>query len=156
MTKKCSKCKKIKDLSLFHKDCTKKDGLRTTCNICKSKVDKIYRKNNKDNLRIKKSEYYYKNIDSIKEYHFNWLEKGGQKIRDIYEAKRYKDNPERSRKYIDAWKKYQIENLTDYYILELLVRYNDIKKEDIPNELVKVKRTHLQLLRAIKDERNKE
>lgn len=39
MTKKCSKCKEIKDVLNFNKDKTKKDGYRSDCNECSITVN---------------------------------------------------------------------------------------------------------------------
>tara|TARA_Y100000310_G_C20431111_1_gene691504 strand:+ start:365 stop:826 length:462 start_codon:yes stop_codon:yes gene_type:complete len=153
MKKQCNKCKKNKDISKFYKDSTKKDGLRTTCNVCKSYVDKLYREKNKLKLKISKTAYYQANKETINAYHKDWYENhGGREWAKKYDAKRTKKDPKRSRKYIDAWKKLQVKNITNYYVIDLLTRYDDIKKEDIPNEMIELKREQIKLIRAIRND----
>lgn len=37
MKKNCSKCLSAKDISLFHKDSTSKDGYSSACGVCRNK-----------------------------------------------------------------------------------------------------------------------
>lgn len=48
--KVCSKCGVEKELSEFHKDKSKKDGVATQCKLCKNAVKNVYRKNNKNKI----------------------------------------------------------------------------------------------------------
>ena len=50
MTKQCSKCKKTKETSCFHKDSTRKDGLHWRCKPCGSEYSKKRREKRKKNL----------------------------------------------------------------------------------------------------------
>ncbi len=49
MTKQCSKCKKTKETSCFHKDSTRKDGLRSRCKPCRSEYKKKCHEKRKKN-----------------------------------------------------------------------------------------------------------
>jgi hypothetical protein len=49
LTKQCSKCKKTKETSCFHKRSSRKDGLQTQCKLCFSERDKKRREKSKKN-----------------------------------------------------------------------------------------------------------
>jgi hypothetical protein len=84
LQKNCCTCQELKDLSLFAKDKSKKDGHHSKCKQCKSAHEKNIRLNGgreKDRERLKKwtannrelkrqmdREYYKKNSDKIKKY----------------------------------------------------------------------------------------
>jgi len=53
ITKKCSKCRKEKSVSEFHKDVTKNDGCHTFCKACTKQKSKAYRENNLEKLKEK-------------------------------------------------------------------------------------------------------
>ena len=48
MTKQCSKCKSIKDISMFYRNKAKKDGRQTHCKECHNEVTMAWRKANPD------------------------------------------------------------------------------------------------------------
>ena len=48
MDKKCSKCKNIKDLSMFYNDISQKSGIRYICKSCDNISTEIWREKNKD------------------------------------------------------------------------------------------------------------
>jgi hypothetical protein len=50
--KKCTKCKQVKELSLFFKDKQKKDNLGSQCKECVTKQTTEYVKNNRENARF--------------------------------------------------------------------------------------------------------
>ena len=52
MNKKCTKCKQIKDLSLFFKDKQKKDNLSSQCKECITKQTIDYSKKNRENTKF--------------------------------------------------------------------------------------------------------
>lgn len=58
-TRKCSKCKNIKNKKDFNKNRTKKNGFRSYCREC----EKLYRQINKEKISQKKMEYYTKNYE---------------------------------------------------------------------------------------------
>lgn len=45
--KTCSKCKEEKTLEEFSKDANRKDGRGSQCSVCKNKLRKVWRENNK-------------------------------------------------------------------------------------------------------------
>ena len=62
-TKTCWKCKVVKPVSEFYRDCTKKDGLQSICKPCTKKRNREYRKKNPEYS----IEWYHANKDE-KEY----------------------------------------------------------------------------------------
>ena len=46
MTKQCSTCKKVKDLTMFYRDKLRKDGRKYNCKACSEIFNKRWRKNN--------------------------------------------------------------------------------------------------------------
>ena len=46
--KKCSKCKKLKNIQDFHKNSRKSDGLRSECRVCRNEYRRLFRKENKE------------------------------------------------------------------------------------------------------------
>ena len=66
MTKVCTKCGIEKDVALFHKDISKKDGFKNICKDCISKY---------------KSEYYKTHHNKVSiEYKRKWNEKNREYI----------------------------------------------------------------------------
>lgn len=61
LQKKCSKCKEIKDCSLFGKDKRSSDGLRCYCNDCRKIESKIYQQNNQEKRKETLKKYYNNN-----------------------------------------------------------------------------------------------
>jgi hypothetical protein len=50
LTKQCSKCKKVKSLSSFHKDERNKDKKRSNCIDCDKQASKKWKENNKEHI----------------------------------------------------------------------------------------------------------
>ncbi len=95
-TKFCSRCEIEKEISEFHKDKSKKDGLNPACKIC----IKDWRTNNKDYLNKYALQYRLENKENIAKYQQIWYEKN-------------KEN----------WKEYQKEYNKQYYFEKY---HNDI------------------------------
>lgn len=117
--KTCSKCKEKKELTEYHKNKTKKDGLRSACKKCES----IINKNNYDNNIILKREYqreYRKKIGIIKirQYKKNYEVKNKEKIK-INRNKIYLKNKE---KFNSIKKEYYQKN--KYILNKKSVEYN--------------------------------
>jgi hypothetical protein len=69
MLKHCYVCKLSKDISLFGKNRSKKDGLACECKKCKKQKDKEYSsiQENAEKIRKKALEWYYNNTEQAKE-----------------------------------------------------------------------------------------
>ena len=70
--KRCSKCDKIKPLSDFHKDKSKKSGYKSQCKSCldteeKREYSRKYRESHKEYYKEKHAEYRARNREKIKE-----------------------------------------------------------------------------------------
>jgi hypothetical protein len=107
--KKCSKCGKIKLLTEFYKDRTKKDGLRSACKVCCKEDDKRYYKNNPEKVRERNriwrennpeydKEYYKNNSEKIKEYCKKYRKNNVEKDKEN-NKKWVKNNPEKVKIY---------------------------------------------------------
>ena len=59
----CRKCNNEKEVSLFNKKKTSKDGLNSSCKECCKKYSQSYYSNNKEDFK----RYYMENSESIKE-----------------------------------------------------------------------------------------
>ena len=67
--KRCCKCKKTKQVSEFHRDRSKKDGLQNWCMSCRRKWRAKYRADNKDRIAARTAKYRAANKDKIAEYY---------------------------------------------------------------------------------------
>ena len=63
--KKCSKCKKIKPKTEYHKQNCKLDGLRFHCKMCRSLKSKTFYRQNKETILQNNKRYYKLNRDEI-------------------------------------------------------------------------------------------
>lgn len=92
MKKKCSKCKKTKELSEFNKNKYSKDGLQSSCRECRKKAQAKYRRSDSGKAKIK--EHYQANIveerkrmrnrkfdEKYRDYQRNYRERNKEKIR---------------------------------------------------------------------------
>lgn len=77
--KRCDICKQELSIELFGKNKRNKDGLHTTCKPCKKIIDKNYRLNNKDKIKVAKHEHYLKNKDKIKQRINDYISKNRDK-----------------------------------------------------------------------------
>ncbi len=149
--KVCGKCNKNKDINLFFNRQDSKDGKNNICKACKKEKNIIYRKNNKEKIRLikqkyakterckkKKREYYYKNIEAIRE-------KNNIQLR-IYREK----NRDQLRKAFRKRKRNYIRDLHDTYIKELIVQGSNLRHRDISQDIVDAKREYLKLKRHLK------
>lgn len=63
--KKCTSCGSVKPISEYKKRKDTTTGLRAKCNDCVYEQRKSYRKNNKEEIKINKKEYYIENKKDI-------------------------------------------------------------------------------------------
>ncbi len=59
-TKRCNRCKKIKDFSEFHKSVDVKDGMQRMCKICNKEYQKVYKRTYRKTDKYKTSAYEYR------------------------------------------------------------------------------------------------
>ena len=101
MEKKCSKCLIIKDVIEFNKKIKSSDGYRSECKICQKEYynknkEKInlqnlkYKKDNKEQLNLKRKEYYLSHKDEEKERNLKRYNKNKNEI--LEKQKIYNDN----------------------------------------------------------------
>ena len=111
--KKCSKCDIVKDLELFNRDKSSKDGRRTNCKEC----NRIYRIENKDKSKQKASEYRISNTEKILKYRESKKEEISENKRNYYQlnklqilSKRKSDYENNKDRKLEYQKRYQSEN----------------------------------------------
>ena len=143
---KCTQCEKLKSLDEFYKRKTNKCGYRNPCIECYKK----YVEKNAEKIRKTNRKYYLKHQDEIcksqKEYYEN------NKDRMLNKLKKYREeNREQIRERDRKYNQKQRDNLTDVYIKNMLTGGNNLKPEDIPQELIEAKRQHLKLKRITKE-----
>jgi hypothetical protein len=80
LSKVCSKCQETKPLSEFHKDKSKKDGLRKECKECRSRYSQQYHKQNKEKINEYNKHWATENEDWLKNYYKNYRETNKNKI----------------------------------------------------------------------------
>ena len=87
----CCTCHKVKVVSEFSKNKSKKDGVNTVCKDCDNKRSKEYHKQNKDKIAEYHKEYYNQNKDKIaeykKEYHNQNKDKIAEYKKEHYDSK---------------------------------------------------------------------
>lgn len=100
VSKKCSKCSKIKGLKEFHKSRNHKDGLKPRCKICRNGDNKKHRKSN--------PEYYQKwrdeHKDEVKEHNKKYHNDNRESV-NAARLERARQNPEHERKKKQEWYK---------------------------------------------------
>lgn len=83
MSKICRVCDVNKQISEYHKDKSRKDGIRSICKECSSNKNKKYYKDNKVKLSIKNKEWRVNNHDTIIERNKKWKEDNPEKYKEI-------------------------------------------------------------------------
>ena len=73
MTKKCPSCNLHKDLTSFHKSRTKGlFGLKTYCIDCSREKLELWRRSNRDKVRLQCRRYYYKYVEKNRQRVLDW------------------------------------------------------------------------------------
>ena len=96
MTKQCSKCKEIKDVSEFGNNRTRRDGLQSQCKQCR----KAYRKSNREKIRASNKAYRKANREKFRAYQKAYYESNREKIlayHKAYQKAYYESNREKIR-----------------------------------------------------------
>ncbi len=101
--KNCRKCKEDKSVAEFSKSARNKDGLRSYCKACDSKVSKRWYSNNKQSNKERSQRWLAENKEVFREYQKSWEEEN-KKSRRNYHASWYQNNKERiSRNHKEWW-----------------------------------------------------
>jgi len=116
-----------------------------------------WRKNHLEKYKKTAREY----VKSRRKIDFEFAEKEREKIRiygkvhrqerQLYRKKWAKANLEKDRSYYRKSNKIQCINLSDYYVCRIIIGRNKLFKQDIPQEMVEIKRKQLLLTRQIKN-----
>ena len=113
-TKKCPKCgvEKPATPEFYHRNKSKKGGLRRDCKECVKERDKLRYENNKEKILEQKKLYRENNREKIKEYYENNKEKIKEKRRLHYEnnKEKYKEYYENNKEKIKERDKLRYEN----------------------------------------------
>lgn len=136
-TKTCSRCKKIKELGAYY-------SRYKQCKQCCLEVNREYRRKNKDRLRVKRKQAYWRDPDKAKKSAREWLlchpEKKNAAIKrlQVFRAKNARRIEIRHR-----------DELSESYVMNCL-RIPAGYRRKVPKEVVELKRAQLQIFRAVK------
>ena len=125
-TRVCSKCKVDKTFDSFGKDASKKQGIRSQCNICNKEAANAWREANPEKVKAATKAWYEANPEKAKAMSKAWREA----------------NPER----LKAIRKAYVNRLTDAYVAGLLA----INRDQCPQELIELKRINVLITREIR------
>lgn len=123
-TKTCSNCGEEKPVSEFHKNKLSKDGIQSSCRVCKNKYRREYHSKNKEKENIRSSNYYKENQDKIKKKTKEWYLENKNKAQEY--SKKYRQI--NRHKISCQRKKHRSENLDDMRKQERERRDRDKKK----------------------------
>ena len=80
--KRCLKCDEIKYGDQFYNDVRNKDGLYYICKVC-SKITGIqYRQENKEELKLKRANYYKKNTEKLLSRNKKYQQENKEKVKN--------------------------------------------------------------------------
>lgn len=91
--KKCNKCGRLLDETMFHKNKDSKDGLTSLCKDCRNKANRIYYNNEeiKERKRLYKQNYDKEHRIQKKEYMDEYINRPGIKQQRMnYQINRYR------------------------------------------------------------------
>jgi len=122
--KQCIKCKITKSKDCFHKDRTKKDGLRGACKSCV----KQYQKENKNKISEYMKQYCKKHRQTILEYKKRYYQENKEVLAE--KQKQYQEENKEAiakyqKQYREVNKKAQVERMKQWYEAnkEYLIKY---------------------------------
>jgi len=158
MSKRCTKCGEVKDLSAFNKQKRGLYGFRSSCKSCelqyykdnKERIDiysKHYTKNNREKINTRRRQYRKDNYEKIiiidRLYCLNNKERMSTRNQQYK-----KDNKEKIKEY----NTYRCNNLHDGYVISQISQDSSLTPEDIKKYpmLIETKRNNLKIKRLIK------
>lgn len=100
VTKKCSKCSKLKGLNEFHKSRNHKDGLKPSCKICRNSANKKHREKNLGYYQKWRDEHK----DKVKKYNKKYCKENKNRLSKERSA-RARRSPEATTRYKKEWYK---------------------------------------------------
>ena len=68
VTKRCCRCKALKDTSQFHRSAPRRDGLQSYCRDCKRAIDREHNEKNPRRNQGRTREYALRNLKWVYEY----------------------------------------------------------------------------------------
>ncbi len=142
--KVCSKCKVEKTLDEFYKDLRNKDGKSSNCKECHAVNAANWKANNPEKVRLIQKAYYAKNAEKRRDAAKKWVSKNRENV-NIMRAKWRIENPlcPTSKEGM----KLRRLNLHDNAVKQTLRGVSNP-----PQELIELKRLHLQMKRLIKQQ----
>ena len=150
MTKVCTKCGLEKALDAFVKDKYKSDGYSSNCKACRkitsdarkeirAEYDRRYNAVNQDRIKVRRKKYREKNKEAIA----------------VFQKKRYEAEKENILLQKKDYRKEISQNLTDAYVKQQIIKSGWLlPTEDIPPELIKMKRLTMMANRNIRKLKN--
>lgn len=152
-TKVCSKCGYCKPLEMFPNDKRNKDGTAGDCRDCRAAKTRAWRDSNREHLLAyaktekalaRNRRWKVNHKERMSEYRAKWyLENRAHSI--SYSSKYYAENQEYVAKRLDK-RKADSATLHKSYIRRILSN-SGINPKEAPNELIELKRDHIQLVR---------
>lgn len=141
--KTCKKCLQPKALACFYSCKGNNDGLHGACKACMGATNKQWRVENKDAVR----KYKRENHERILQRDREWVAKNIEKVREVARAW-CAANPEKINQYHSARR----DTLGRSYVIRIIAgRNSGLKANQIPRELIEVKREHLRLVRLLRE-----
>jgi hypothetical protein len=124
-----------------------------TCLECFNKWQREYRKSSieKNKSRIRSSKFYWNNRERLIARRNELLEKDKKKLKDRSWREKNKEKIIKYHIKRNIIFKNQVDKLDDRYIISALRNGTHLKSKDIPQELIEIKRLHLQLIRKIRE-----
>ena len=123
----CCTCHKVKVVSEFSKNKSKKDGVNTVCKDCDNKRSKEYYNQNANKI----AEYYQQNKDKVAEYKKEYYNQNKDKI-----AEYYQQNKDKRKEYQSEYDKERYDSKVEQSLIEIKAYVEkDPKKYDYnPNK----------------------
>lgn len=128
--KNCAKCKQSLPDEYFYKDASRPSGLRTSCKAC----SKSARNTDRDRER------YQANKEACIAYG-----------KAYYRANKSKGKENAKRSFKRA-----VDELSDAYVKHTIIKFTSLRREQVPQVLVELKRLEIAIKRKAKDVTNEE
>ena len=103
-TKRCPRCKIIKQISEFSKSYREKDGLQINCKSCNKIISAQYRANNVEKERERHAKYHSENKEAINARISQW-QKNNREKRKVSSKKYYHSHKESEKIRMQEWEK---------------------------------------------------